>query len=484
MAGIRVEGNTTGNVAEVDNYNNLRVALPSGMNQAGYAVMLGENDSGSILGNPTRSAPRISADDRLVTGFDTPIFDYDFTSLTQDTGVWRHLFTTMTATASTNGVLFNANSTLTTLTGCSLHSFKQFALMGNAGMLLEFYLAFTASPLANQVFEFGYFLPTVAQNTPIEGVYFRYTSTGLTGAYNYAGVEVESGILLTPSAFNDSESYSFQIRLNNREVAFYKNDAKIGELVINNANGIPYASKALPVAMQFRNSNTVSGAPVMQAKVQSVHIDQRDIALNAPFSHLQNAMYGGQQGWQGGSMGTLALYTNNLTVGSGAALSNTVATGVFSGLGGQFSVTPTLAVGTDGILANFQVPTGSINFRSKTLIITGVRIQGAVTTALTGGPVIYAYSLAYGHTAVSLATTESTSFATATAKAPRRVALGTESYAANATLGTLGAGVYMSFQSPIPVNPGEFVCIAAKNLGIVTTAGVISLFVTYDYYTI
>ncbi len=484
MAGIRLEGNITGNVAEVDNFNNLRVSLPSGMNQAGYAVILGENDSGSILGNPTRSSPRISADDRLVTGFDTPIFDYDFTSLTQDTGVWRHLFTTMTATASTNGVLFNANSTLTTLTGCSLHSFKQFVLMGNAGTLLEFYLAFTASPLANQVFEFGYFLPTVAQNTPIEGTYFRYTSTGLTVAFNYAGTEVESGILLTPSDFNNAESYSFQIRLNNREIAFYRNDIKIGSLVINNANGIPYASKALPIAMQFRNSNTVTGAPVMQAKVQSVHVDQRDIALDMPFGHKQNAMYGGQQGWQGGSMGSLALYTNSLAVGSGAALSNTVATGVFTGLGGQFSVTPTLAVGTDGILANFQVPTGSINFRSKTLIITGVRIQGVVTTALTGGPVIYAYSLAYGHTAVSLATTESTSFVTNTAKAPRRIALGTESYASAAALGTLGASVSMSFQSPIPVNPGEFVCITAKNLGIVTTAGVISLFVTYDYYTI
>ena len=158
-----------------------------------------------------------------------------------------------------------------------------------------------------------------------------------------------------------------------------------------------------------------------------------------------------------------------------------------TGLGGQFTWQPTLAVGTDGILCSYLNPVGSVNQTPRTMMITGVRIQSAVsTTALTGGPVVEAYSLAYGHTALTLATTESGSFTTATAKAPRRIALGFESFASAAAVGAMSAGdaVHMSFASPIPVNPGEYIAIVAKNLGVVTTAGVITSLVTFDGYLI
>ena len=55
-----------------------------------------------------------------------------------------------------------------------------------------------------------------------------------------------------------------------------------------------------------------------------------------------------------------------------------------------------------------------------------------------------------------------------------------ETFAATAAVGALGAGVYMAFQNPIVVNPGEFVAIAAKNMGVVTSAGVITVLVTFD----
>jgi hypothetical protein len=99
-----------------------------------------------------------------------------------------------------------------------------------------------------------------------------------------------------------------------------------------------------------------------------------------------------------------------------------------------------------------------------------------VTTTLTGGPVLYAYSLAFGHTGVSLATAE----ANGTAKAPRRISLGYETFATTAAAGVIGASVYMAFNSPICVQPGEFVQLVAKNLGTVTTGGVITFQVTFD----
>jgi hypothetical protein len=175
-------------------------------------------------------------------------------------------------------------------------------------------------------------------------------------------------------------------------------------------------------------------------------------------------------------MGTTALYSNSLAAGAGLAATNTTAA-LGSGLGGQFTVLPTLAVGTDGIISSFQNPAAAAAVQGRTLYIRGVRIQGAVVVALTGGNVLYAYSLAFGHTAVSLATAEA-----AGTKAPRRIPLGYENYVVTAPAGTLGQGVYMAFNAPIAVNPSEFVQIVAKNMGVVTTLGAISIQITFDSY--
>jgi hypothetical protein len=184
----------------------------------------------------------------------------------------------------------------------------------------------------------------------------------------------------------------------------------------------------------------------------------------------------GSQGTNGGTMGSTALLTNSLAAGAGTVMTNTTAA-LGTGLGGQFSALPTLAVGTDGIVCSYQVPIGGINQTPRSLIIYGVRIQGCVTTVLAGNAtaVSYLYTLAYGHTTVSAATAEGVA-----AKATRRDALGFESYGAAAAVGTIGTGVYMPFTSARIVNPGEFVAILAKNLGVVTTTGVITFGVTFD----
>jgi len=154
----------------------------------------------------------------------------------------------------------------------------------------------------------------------------------------------------------------------------------------------------------------------------------------------------------------------------------TAALGV--GLGGQFTALPTLAVPTTGIICSYQNPIPSTIVTGKQLVITGVKIEAVVTTVLAGNatPVIYALGLAYGHTAVSLATTES-----ASTKAPRTIPLGIQTFAAAAAVGSVGQVVSVKFDRAIPVFPGEFVAITGKNLGVVTTTGAITFLVTYDY---
>jgi hypothetical protein len=147
-------------------------------------------------------------------------------------------------------------------------------------------------------------------------------------------------------------------------------------------------------------------------------------------------------------------------------------------LGGIINVLPTLTAGTDGILCSYLVPVGTAALPGKSLFITAVSIDSVVTTVLTGGPVIYAFSLAYKHTAVSLATAES-----AVAKAPRRVPLGVQSYAAAAALGAVTPIINKSFnESPLCVLPGEYIQIAIRNLGTVTTLGAITFVVNFTGY--
>ena len=67
---------------------------------------------------------------------------------------------------------------------------------------------------------------------------------------------------------------------------------------------------------------------------------------------------------------------------------------------------------------SYQVPAGTVNVSGKRLKITGVKMTSFVQTAMTGGPLVNTFALAFGHTAVSLATAEA-----AATKKPRIILL-------------------------------------------------------------
>jgi hypothetical protein len=476
---IIIKGGDNQNLASVDSNSSLKVNLPTVASQAGYAIVATENDSGTLYGSKILRSPIVSLDRRLLVGLDTPLFDYSFNTTVQDSGVWRYVTSTMTTTWATGGMLMNAISSLVSGNGTAVSSYRQFNLIGNGSLWFDFTINFTATPLANQIFEFGVFPFGAGNVVPTEGAYFRFSTAGLFGNINFNSSETSTGKMLDIADIANNTSYVFTIRINEREVSFYRDGILLANGILNipAAQGQPFITGTLPITFQFRNNGTVSGAQVMQARVLEVTADQKCINLGKPFSHIQ-ASRGlmSSQGTSGNTMGSTALLTNSLAAGAGAAATNTTAA-LGSGLGGQFSVQPTLTAATDGIICSYQVPAGSVNITPRTLYITGVRVQGLVTTAFTGGPVYYAYSLAYGHTNVAANTSEGVA-----AKATRRVPLGYETYVVTAPVGTLGQGVYMPFNSPIVVNPGEFIQVLAKNLGTVTSAGVICLLVTFDGY--
>jgi hypothetical protein len=313
--------------------------------------------------------------------------------------------------------------------------------------------------------------------TPTDGAFFRYDAIGtLKAVLNNNGTEYTSGALVAPSA---GVMHKYKIVVENDRVLYYLDGACQYIIAAPTGLGFPTYAQSQPVMVRIVHAAT---APALAnvPKIGYVFVGLQDaVGLSKSMAEC-GAIAGkmGSQGQSGMTMGSTAIYTNSMVAGAGAAMTNTTAA-TNAGLGGQASVLPTLAAGTDGILTSYLNPAATAAIPGKTLYIRGVKIQGLVTTVLAGGPVLYAFSLAYGNNALTLAQAEG-----AGTKAPRRIALGYETYAAAAAVGVLGSqnGVYMQFNAPIAVNPGEYVAVAAKNLGTVTTTGVICFQIAYDCY--
>jgi hypothetical protein len=475
MSGFRLAGNTSGNIAEVNTANEQLVALPNVHERVGGVRNHSENDDGELTGSPYLKSPETSRDYRLRVGIDTVLHYDEFNATTQNTGINRHVFATMTATQGSGSILFNANSTLTASTGVQHTTWRQFPIIDTAPLYVGHTISFTAAPLANQVVEWGLFPHAAGTAAPTDGVYFRYTSAGLFGVLNFNGVETSSAALPAGTiAANDTKK--FTIVPGEKAAEFWMDDKFLGEVVVPAGNGKFCLSGALPISMQFRNSGTVSGAPVMQAKLNDWSVSLADIATNKTWAGQMASMgLSAYQAQNGGTIGQTAQWANTTLPTAAAGTNTTAALG--TGLGGIFQLNAPATTATDIIIDSFANPVGGVNQTPRTLILRGIWIHAAnAGAAVATTPTTYALACAFGHTSVSLATTETASFATNTAKAPRRMPLGIMSFPVGAPIGAIANAVQVDFESPVVVNPGEFVAVVAKVLTGTATASQVTQF--------
>lgn len=471
-------GSSSAGKANVDTGFNLLVTPPVAGSNTGHVGLADRIDE--VTGTVVSRRLRASKGGSLQVSQDTSLLAQSFNAAAINSSNWRTPATTQTVTLVGGFAVLNGGLTTNTATNSAISTYRAFPLFGTNEVHVEVIGYRTLAPQTNETTEFGLMFATLPGGAvPADGVFFRYNASGeLRGIVSYNGVETQTGAITPPSI---NVSHKFEIVADQREVEFWIDDVLQRRItVITDAptQGAPYLSVSAPFVARYYIGGA-SPASAAQFRISDVNIWLSDTSTQKPWCE-QMAGQGqcAYQGQDGGTIGTSALYTNSLAAGAGAVLTNTTAA-AGSGLGGQFSVQPTLAAGTDGILQSFQNPLGSATITPRMLYITGVRIQGLVTTALTGGPVLYAYSLAFGHTAVSMATAESLASGT---KAPRRIALGYETYVVTAAVGVLGQGISVKFDTPIPILPGEFVAICAKNLGTVTSAGVICAQITFDGY--
>lgn len=476
MANIQTGSNSTG-VANVDAGYNLNVSLPNTPAYMGGVRNFSENDPGTITGTPYLKSPETSNDYRLRVGLDTLMFEDNFNATSQNTGLWAHAFTTMTMTQSAGFLNINAAGT-STVSGnyALLRSWRQFPLIGSAPLYVEFTGQITALPTANEVFVCGLGLPTAATE-PTDGVYFKLTSAGLIGVLKYNSVETQTGVLKAVDSFVLNQNGHYIISIGEREIEWWLDDVILAETEIPNANGQPFISSALPIFMMKYNSNTVGSSPNMIVKVGNVSVQLADLHTTKPWAEQMAGL--GQAIWQGqngGTMGGTATYVNS-TNPTTAAPSNTALTANLpGGLGGQGLATLWNLAATDMIMNSYQNPAGGVNQTPRVLYVTGIKISAASFTAAWTAPAagqhLFQWGLAFGHTAVALNTAETGSFVTATAKAPRRKALGLMGWSSGtAPIGTpADRDIQVKFDAPVVVNPGEFIAVICKMLNGAATA--------------
>jgi hypothetical protein len=475
MTGFRIAGGISGNPLEVNSDNEMKTALTRDNTKAGYVVMFTESDDGYVTGTPYNKSPETSKDYRLRVGMDTLVFSDTLNYAAQDTSKWVYRNSTTTVTWGSGYMSLNGGAS-TAAGSAVVGTYKNFTLFGTSPIYCETSAAFSAVPPVNFLVEFGLYQHNAggAPYAALDGVFFRVSSAGVCGVISYAGSETPTEVFMSAPTIGINNNRKWVIVLDQRHVEYWIDDVLYAKQDTPSGNGQPVMAGSMPYSARIYQAD-VAGA-VCQFKISNLTIEVADIQFSKDWQTQLGSMgFGGYQGAPGGTLGTTALYSNSLAAGAGATATNTTAA-LGSGLGGQFSLQPALTANTDGIISSYQNPAGSTTYSGRNLLIYGVKISGIVTTVLSNGPVYGFWSLAFGHNTVTLATAES-----ATAKAPRRIPLGIQTWAVNAAVGTQAdREIQVTFQVPIVVYPGEFVQTVFKNVGTVTASGVITFLITFD----
>jgi hypothetical protein len=469
-----LRGSTSGNGAEVDTAGQLKVRLPSVNSEAGFAAMTTVvHDGLSGQAAPIVRNLEVSINRRLRVGLDNLWFQDRFSYAAQWTGVWKSTLATMTVTHVPAGfIALNGGNSVAAAAVANYETRKQFPCYNGAGLAMEVIGLWVQPPQSGNLLEIGAFQATTT-GAVLDGVLFRLTSAGaFVGVTNFNGAETLVDLGVVPL---EDDAHSFGIRIEQEATVFLVDGVVRGTIATPVGQSAPCNNMYQPI--HFRNYNSGATSLAQQLQIGEVRVFMRDVGDSRGFAQAMGAMGGmGCQGHAGATQGSTALLSNSQAAGAGVAATNTTAAlGV--GLGGQFALLPTLAAGTDGIISSYLVPVSTALIPGESLVITGLWVDAKVTTALVGGPCLFAMSLAVGGDAVTLAQAES-----AATKAHRRIPLGFVSFAATAAVGAKSdeGRLFVSFASPLVVNPGEYVQVVAKNFGTVTTAGVVTFLIGFD----
>ncbi len=465
------------------------VALTTDDAAAGFVALVAE--SHPTENGVTREVYALESNDdyALRTTQEEVLFAHLFAGAAVNTTLFRQ--GSATATITQTGGFLTLNAGLSTASGAAavVTGYQMAEVTPTSNLYWSGAGQFgQASHPANCLMEWGLAThnagPGTGTTEPTDGAYFRVSAAGAFEAViRSAGVDVATATITAAfgTVVGGNTTREFVVSLSDSTARFWIDDAPVARIDLpTSAAAAPGWTVTRTLAPHFRLHNTGVTGSAQSMKFSEVAIKRDNVGAPRPLAHAVAAS--GQmasQGQTGETFGTTASYANSADPTAAAALSNTVV--LVTGLGGQARFNAGATSTTDGIVTSYQVPAATSAIPGKALYITGVKISAAnlgVAVATTASTI--AWSLAYGHTAAALNTSEA-----ATTKAPRRVALGLMTWPVGAAVGQMPqcGDLVMQFDSPICVQPGEFVASVAKFVvGTATASQVIWAHVTFDGY--
>jgi hypothetical protein len=356
-----------------------------------------------------------------------------------------------------------------------LQTYAFFPSVATFPLYAQITVQFPFAPVASNICEWGFGIAATGTAAPTDGIFFRLTAAGeLRGVMNFGGTETVTAVMNFSTLIGVNATAITVVEVCEADATFWIDDVIVGQILVPAGQGAATSAQNLPLMMRCYNTGATGSA--QQLKVGQVNVSLGE--CNSVKLWKEIRVIGGghsSQGQTGQTLGTTANYANSANPTAAVPTNTTAALAV--GFGGQFWETDTLAVTTDGIVQSYQNPAGTATALGKNLMISSIQIDSMIQATLTGGGYVASWSLAYGHTAVSLATAEGIG-----TKAPRRVPLGFQAVASGAATPSLLASVTKTFDPPICVYPGEFVQCVKKKIGTAPSAGVVAHSITFGGY--
>lgn len=473
-----IQDGTAASGAAVDTTSHaLKIAPSTTDSETGTVRIKSENDPGGSSKAAYLLSPETSDDYRIRVGLDQFLDNEVFCYANQNTG--KHTYTSTTLTFDLNGGYLRSNgSGITTINTAAIFQTQAwFPLWGQqTSLYAEFVGGFDVAVATNTTVQFGIFQPQATPFTPKDGVYFECVAGTWNGVtFNAGGTQTVALTDGNGTAFTITAgvNYQFLISVTQREVKFWINDVLYGKIDLATTSFAMIQAGTAPVCIRHAIGGVAAGT-VCRFRLLSYSVQGGDAVDNRSPGARATGMGNGMQIQQGAvAGGQLTTYALGAAPG---AVTLTASTAPATNTLGGLALLPAAitAAESDYPLFAWQNPAGTSAIPGKKFYCTGVIVGDAVIypTALTGGPLIIQWAIGWGSTAASLATTESTTFASGTTKIARKHPLGTQVFAAAAAAGVLAAGFQRDFSAaPLCINPGEFLHIIIRCQGTNTTAG-------------
>lgn len=488
---VSIKSGDSANTATVNSEKEILVKPTSTKADVGMFATLGRSGNLASLtgrsGQPYTGESRpieidSTADYALRVGVDNCIFQECFVGSTLNNNVWSNATQSSATVTVTGGFAVVQISTAGASSAANLQTYRFFPMYGSTTTSIVFRAKVTGIKRYYKNLELGIgILPGLAALVS-DGVFFRWAEDGtVVGVLNNNGNEIRTADIDYPLV--DDSVYQFRIKLSQTSVEFSIDDKIVA--VVDRPIGANAPMRAGSGCLFARGYN-IGFAPPSAASlsVSEVIVFTSGGDFRRDYSHERASVgFSCNNGASGFStLGTQSNISNSLALTSGTLTNTAAPSGGYTGttLGGEFQFAAITGSDVDNIIFVYQVPAASVSTWGRTLVVTGLRIHtvglGAAGDATT--PTVMCWSLGFGSTAVSLATTDG-----AGTRAPVRIPVGNQTFTPAAAIGFTADPIDFACKTPVVVPPGQYLHIICKMpIGVNTASRIFRGVVGIDGY--